>query len=100
MTVSNVYSEQLDLISLTAELSMEFSTSSVNLLRKESSDVETFWMELTLVMLLHVGRTYREKLFNDSYAFLRSSRSRTSSRSWFWSMISCCSSNTDSVIFW
>ncbi len=65
MTVSNVYSEQLVLISLTAELRMEFSTSSVNLLRKESSDVETFWMELTLVMLLHVERTYREKLFND-----------------------------------
>lgn len=52
MTVSKVSSVQFVFIYLMAALRIEFYTSSVKRLRKESSEVDIFCIELMLVMLL------------------------------------------------
>ena len=66
MMVSRVYSEQLDLISLMAELRMELSNSSENRLRKESSaKVVMRSIEETPVIFLDVVvSTVRKNLMN------------------------------------
>ena len=65
MMVSSVYSEQLDLISLMAELRMELSNSSENRLRKESSAKVIRSIELTPVIFLDVFEsTVRKNLMN------------------------------------
>lgn len=43
---------------------------------------------------------YREKLLRESYAFLRSIFSLHYSRSWDCARMRCCSSTSESVIFW